>query len=70
MVTVVPPVHLAHKQGLENANHQNRLMEDQCVLGTPQKQPSVKKMHVQVRLLYLIYNPTKQINVDMISRRD
>ena len=46
MQTVVSPVELAHKQGAENAIRQSHLMEVPLVLGIPQKQLRVKKLHV------------------------
>ena len=46
MMTAALLVELAHKQGIENAIRQSHLMEDQLVMGIPQKQLRVKKMHV------------------------
>ena len=37
MMTAALLVELAHKQGLENAIHLNHRMEDQLVMGIPQK---------------------------------
>ena len=46
MMIVVWHVELAHKQEVENAILQSPLMEDRIVMGIPQKQLRVKKMHV------------------------
>ena len=46
MMIVVWHVELDHKQEVENAIRQSHLMEDQLVMGIPQKQLRVKKMHV------------------------
>ena len=46
MQTVVSPVVLAHKQGLENAIRQSHLMEVRIVLAIPRKQLHAKNLHV------------------------
>ena len=46
MQTVVSPVELAHKQGVENAIRQSHLMEVRIVLAIPRKQLHAKNLHV------------------------
>ena len=48
MQTVVSPVELAHKQGVETATRLRPSMEAPIARGIPQKPKVVKKVHAQV----------------------
>ena len=59
MGSVVLHVVLAQKLGVESAIRQSHQTEAPRVLGSPQRQQTVKKINVNVYILHSIYNQTK-----------